>query len=177
MVAIGVRAAKAQFFDRYVKDRVGAMHRKALSKFGRNVRKDARALMKTARKRKRKTKNTMAIRRRGQLIQVSSVPSPPGTAPRSVRGHLKRFLFFLYEPRSKNVVIGPILLPRARNAGNAPVPAVHEQKRRSEGIVHKRSRRKRKRYTVRYPRRPYMIPAFEKNKNSMPGLYRDSLTP
>ena len=76
---------KAMFFDRKaVTDAVDRAARKVLSKFG--------AFVRTAAKH--------SIRKRKAVSQ-------PGQPPSSHAGHLRRLIFFGYDPARKSVVIGP----------------------------------------------------------------------
>lgn len=86
-------------------------------------------------------------------------PSPPGRPPRSRKGQLKRFLFYWYDPHLHDVVVGPILL------GRIAVPGVHEHGGR---ILTKRN-------VLRYPARPFMKPALDKNLRKGVEMYRNSL--
>lgn len=127
-----VKGAKALFFDRgAVVSRLDAAERRVFSRFGAFVRSDARRSM-------RRTK--------------SGKPSKPGRPPRVDVGFLKEFLYFIYEPREHEVLIGPVLL--AGSGSSTPVPGLHE---------HGGTRRFPGGFSVRYPARPYMKPAFNKN--------------
>ena len=90
--------------------------------------------------------------------------SRPGSPPSSHTGLLKRNIFFIYEPSRSNVVIGPILLNKATDA---PVLLEHG------GSVTRRRRGKRVRVT--YRPRPFMGPAFEREKPKLPQMWRDSV--
>lgn len=166
---IQMRLRKARFFDRDIFRGVEEGHKRALARFGAFVRSDARKSMRNARVRKT-ARNTITTRRKGKQVRVSRKPSAPGTPPRAVQGDIKRFLFFEYE--NKNVVIGPWKLPHKTKTRH-PVPAMHEQRHPSHAIV--RRRFKRRTVTQRYPQRPFMVPAFEKNKKKLPGLYKDTV--
>ena len=98
-----------------------------------------------------------SIRRRKSVSQ-------PGSPPTSHTGLLKRNIFFVYEPQRSNVVIGPILLNKATDA-----PALLEH----GGNVTRRRRKKRVRRT--YRPRPFMGPAFEREKPKLPQMWRDSV--
>ena len=98
-----------------------------------------------------------SIRRRRSVSQ-------PGSPPSSHTGLLKRNIFFVYERQRSNVVIGPILLNKATDA-----PALLEH----GGSVTRRRRKKRVRMT--YRPRPFMGPAFEREKPKLPQMWRDSV--
>ena len=98
-----------------------------------------------------------SIRRRKSVSQ-------PGSPPSSHTGLLKRNIFFIYERQRSNVVIGPILLNKGTDA-----PAILEH-----GSSVTRRRRK-KRVRVTYRARPFMGPAFEREKPKLPQMWRDSI--
>lgn len=146
---IGLRAgqAKVLFFDsKKVMAATTKAERRVLSRFGAYVRRSARS----------------SIRRRKK-------PSTPGQPPSSHTGLLKRFIFFAYEPRRRSVVIGPVRLNQ--KTGEA-LPALEHG-----GSVRIVSRRKgaRGRRTVRIRPRPFMGPAFEREKPKLPAMWRDSI--
>jgi hypothetical protein len=99
-------------------------------------------------------------------IRRRKTTSKPGQPPTSWTGLLKRFLFFSYEPARRSVVIGPVRL--GRGDGEAPRLLEHG------GTVARRGRRRRRR-VLRYRARPYMGPAFEKEKPKLPTMWRDSV--
>ena len=98
-----------------------------------------------------------SIRRRKRV-------SEPGQPPSSHTGLLKRNIFFLYEPQRSNVIIGPVLLGKGTDA-----PRLLEH----GGVVTRRKRKRRVR--VKYKPRPFMGPAFEREKPKLPKMWRDSV--
>lgn len=85
------------FFDRRaIRRKTDRATRRVLSRFGSFVRQAAR---RSIRKRKK--------------------ASEPGRPPSSHAGHLRRFIFFGYEPEKRNVVIGPSALS-GPGMGEAP---------------------------------------------------------
>ncbi|OHB56831.1 MAG: hypothetical protein A2Y07_06885 [Planctomycetes bacterium GWF2_50_10] len=83
-----------------------------------------------------------------------------GSPPSSHTGFLKKFIFFGYDTTSISVVIGPAKL----NTGtDAPETLEH-------GGTAKIGR-KRKRIVAR----PFMGPAFKKEQNKLPAIWRDSI--
>ena len=98
-----------------------------------------------------------SIRRRKRI-------SEPGQPPSSHTGLLKRNIFFLYEPLRSSVVIGPVLLGKGTDA-----PRLLEH----GGVVTRRKRKRRVR--VKYKPRPFMGPAFEREKPKLPKMWRDSV--
>lgn len=113
--------------------------RKVLSKFGAFVRRTAKG---SIRKRKKS--------------------APAGQPPSSHTGHLKKFIFFGYEPQKKSVVIGPALLTD-NNRGDAP------------SVLEYGGRTKIKKKNVTISARPFMGPAFEKEKPLLPSMWKDSV--
>ena len=99
-------------------------------------------------------------------IRKRKKTSAPGAPPSSHTGLLKRFIFFSYEPQKKNVVIGPMRLTQ-NNRGEAPSALEYGGK-----VMLDRGKDKTK-VTVRP--RPYMGPAFSKEKQKLPALWRDSV--
>lgn len=94
-------------------------------------------------------------------IRKRKKPSAPGTPPSSHTGLLKRFIFFGYDPNRKSVVIGPERL----NQKTSDAPHTLEYSGRT-AIGKKR---------VKIAARPYMGPAFEKEKQHLPALWKDSV--
>ncbi|MGH7130060.1 MAG: hypothetical protein ACREIV_15925 [Planctomycetaceae bacterium] len=107
-----------------------------------------------------------AFVRRGarSSIRKRKAVSQPGSPPSSHVGLLKRNIFFVYEPERSNVVIGSILLNKGTDA-----PALLEH----GGTVTRR--RKKKRVRMTYRPRPFMGPAFEREKPKLPAMWRDSV--
>jgi hypothetical protein len=107
-----------------------------------------------------------AFVRRGarSSIRKRKRPSEPGMPPSSHTGRLKRNIFFLYERQRGSVVIGPVLL-----SGSTDAPRILEH----GGTTVLRRRKKRVRVT--YQPRPFMGPAFEREKPKLPAMWRDSI--
>lgn len=97
-------------------------------------------------------------------IRKRKSPSPPGQPPRNRTGLLKRFIFFAYEPQDRSVVIGPARLNRSTGA-----PEILEY----GGTATVRTNKKNHKVTI--AARPYMGPAFEKEKQTLPSLWKDSV--
>jgi hypothetical protein len=99
-------------------------------------------------------------------IRKRKKTSPPGKPPTSHTGLLKQFIFFSYEPQRKNVVIGPMRLTQ-NNRGDAPSALEYG------GTVMLDRGKDKTQVSVRS--RPYMGPAFEKEKQKLPALWRDAI--
>jgi phage gpG-like protein len=87
--------------------------------------------------------------------------SESGTPPSSHTGLLKRFIFFGYDPQKRSVVIGPERL----NQKNTDAPHTLEYGGRT--TVNKKR--------IRISARPFMGPAFEKEKPNLPSMWKDSV--
>ena len=78
--------------------------------------------------------------------------SQPGTPPSVHTGLLRQLILYAYDPSSRSVVIGPRLLRRGSIAARTTEEGgVVERKKRRGGVA-----------TLKYPARPYMRPAFQK---------------
>ena len=99
-------------------------------------------------------------------IRKRKKPSAPGSPPSSHVGLLKKFIWFSYEPRRRSVVIGPARLG-GRNRGDAPSLLEYG------GTTTIRRRKRRRMVHIRA--RPYMGPAFEKERVRLPVLWKNSV--
>jgi len=151
---------KSMFFDRAtVISKVDAGTRKVLSRFGAYVRTTAKQSIKNApfmQKKKRGEERTNF--RRGV--------SKPGQPPYSRSGLLKKFIYFGYDPTQRSVVIGPERLS-GWNKGKAPALLEYG------GTTQSNLRGKKR--IVSIAARPYMGPAFEKEKPKLPAMWRNSI--
>ena len=120
--------------------------RSVLSRFGAFVRRTARS----------------SIRRRKKA-------SAPGRPPSSHTGLLKKFIFFGYDASRKSVVIGPAKL----SGKNTGIPRTLEMGGSSLMQIEKKGKRIKKKTAI--AARPYMGPAFEKEKPKVPAMWRDSI--
>jgi hypothetical protein len=137
---------KQCFFDaEKVVRAVGRAQRKALSRAGAFIRRTAR-----------------------QSIRTSKKPAPPGQPPHSHNGQLKRFLWFAYDPEAETVVIGPAGFKRTTDA-----PHTLEFGGRTR-VTYRRHGRK-VRSSARIDARPYMAPAFAKERPNLPKLWAGSV--
>ena len=90
--------------------------------------------------------------------------SQPGQPPFSKQGLIRDFTFFAYDKDSDSVVVGPVGFKRAI------VPALHEFGG-SQTVYHKG-----KSEVAKYPKRPYMKPALDKNINKIPEAFQDFIS-
>jgi len=162
MIGLGIDQAKGLFFDsKKVQATTTKAERRVLSRFGAYVRQSARS----------------SIRKRKKV-------SAPGQPPSSHTGLLKRFILFAYEPERRSVVIGPVRLNA--KIGDAP-PALEyggqvRVASRSRSRLSRAKRRTRRQpsaatrgRTVTIRPRPFMGPAFEREKPKLSAMWRDSV--
>lgn len=97
-------------------------------------------------------------------IRTKKGASSPGQPPHSHVGLLKRLIFFAYDPNARSVVIGPTLLKVS-----SVVPKILE----FGGEVRVPS--KGKTQVLRYKPRPYMGPAFERERAKVDTLWSNSV--
>ncbi len=90
--------------------------------------------------------------------------SEPGQPPSSHTGLLKRNIFFVFSAETRSVVIGPILLNQRTDA-----PRLLEH-----GDTVERTRRS-QRVRMKYRARPFMGPAFDREQQKLPDLWRNSI--
>lgn len=93
--------------------------------------------------------------------------SSPGKPPHSHSGELRDGIFFVYEPRSQSVVIGPV-------GFGTGVPEVLEY---GGNITVSTSRRgePERRKRIKIEARPTMGPAEQKARERIPDAFRDSI--
>jgi len=138
---------KQMFFDRpKVQRKTDSATRRVLSKFGAFVRRAAKSSIRTRQR-----------------------ASAPGEPPSSHTGLLKKFIFFGYDRRRQSVVIGPQRLNQ--KVGDAPEALEHG----GVSTVVEGSRGKRKKRRVKMVARPFMGPAFEREKPKLPAMWRESV--
>ena len=99
-------------------------------------------------------------------IRKRKASSAPGAPPSSHTGLLKRFIFFGYDPSRKSVVIGPMRLTE-NNRGDAPSALEYG------GTATLGEKQDKTRVNIRP--RPFMGPAFEKEKPTLPQLWKQSV--
>ena len=154
------------FFDRpAIKRAVNKAQRSVLSRAGAFIRQTAKTSL-------RKRKGT----------------APPGGAPYSHTGLLRKFLLFGYDPRSESVVVGPGKLAKP---GSAPHTLEYGGTTRAtrnmvfhsgpvgrgaKGEFTKGKRRWIKKGTImKVAARPFMGPAMAKELPNFPSLWRNSI--
>lgn len=99
-------------------------------------------------------------------IRKRKTVSEPGSPPSSHVGLLKKLIYFGYDPGRKSVVIGPT--PLNRSGGEAPPLLEYGGRARRKG-------RKGKLVAATYRPRPFMGPAFEREKPKLPEMWANSI--
>jgi hypothetical protein len=100
-------------------------------------------------------------------IRKRKAISQPGSPPSSHVGTLKRLIYFGYDAQRQSVVIGPTPLH-----GQAEAPPLLEYGGDTRG-----KDRRGKNVRMSYKARPFMGPAFENEKKSLPSLWASSIKP
>ena len=98
-------------------------------------------------------------------IRKRKAVSEPGQPPSSHVGLLRKLIYFGYDPTRRSVVIGPTPLH-----GTAEAPPLLEYGGRA-----RRRGRKGRNVMASYRARPFMGPAFEREKPKLPAMWRDSV--
>lgn len=148
MISLKITQAQRLFFDRpHVLNRIEEARVRALSKAGAYVMKAARGMLRTA---------------RGKSVNK---PSKPGRPPKSRTGLLRDHIYFVFDPQTLSVVVGPARLNRTLGA-----PALHEF-----GGVRFRRDAIGKSQRLKYPPRPYMRPALGKSLPKLPEAFRNAV--
>ena len=166
MLGMKINAAKSNFFDRAkVINAVDKAARKILSKVGAFIRQDAKQSIRPARMKplgalSEKERKSYERRVREWKARGKGGPKPrrplqhsrPGDPPRSILGLLRKLIFFVWDPARKSVVIGPA---KINSKSDAPSALEH-----GAGKIR---------------RRPYMQPAYERNKAKIAAMWRNSV--
>ncbi|MCL2348594.1 MAG: hypothetical protein FWC50_10095 [Planctomycetaceae bacterium] len=140
MIRFNIKTAKKFFFDRKkIKRKVDVRTRKVLSQFGSYVRRSAR-----------------------QSIRPSNRTSPPGHPPFSHSGKLRKNIFFMFDPKRRSVVIGPVIYP-GKTGRALPALEYGGKTDMPDGDV------------VRIEARPFMGPAFQANIALVPSLWAGAI--
>lgn len=161
-----VNAAKNFFFDRQsITAGMDKAERFAMMRFGARVRADGRQNIRKRRPRALQLKRDAA----GRFASGDKTSaSRPGQGPTNQTGLLKRFIFFQYDPVAQNVVIGPIKL-YDRAGENVPDILEHG----GMATLIDPEKKTRKRYMM--APRPFMQPAFERQKLKLKDYWQDAM--
>lgn len=163
------------FFDReMVVKQLNRSEKSRLSMAGAYVRRSARSSMRKARRKRvselRDDERTAYFAAVDRAKAAGRKPpriwyfahSKPGEPPRSIFDLVRSHLYFVYDPASRSVVVGPAKL----NGSTGSVPAVLEH-----GGTTTNSRGR----SVYIAARPFMRPALEANVDKFPELFRNAL--
>lgn len=99
-------------------------------------------------------------------IRKRKAISDPGSPPSSHVGLLRKLIYFGYDLRQRSVVIGPTPLH-----GTAEAPPLLEY----GGTARRRRGRRGRLVTATYRPRPFMGPAFEREKPKLPAMWAGSV--
>lgn len=169
------QAQKMFFYDRAGRQRifngVDKARHKALNRAGALIRTIARRSLKPARQKSigemteqekarwlSQVENWRARGKTGPKPRRPKQSSKPGEPPRNHAGHLKKFLYYAFDPQSKSVVIGPAVLPQISTPG---VPGILEYGGVSEGS--------------RIEPRPFMRPAEAKARRDYTDVWKNAI--
>ena len=172
--AFTINQAKSRFLDvQKIENEADRANYRSLARFGAFVRRDAMDRMRSR-----------------------SRSASPGQGPTKWMGYLKRFLYFIPDLGSQNVIIGPARLSNMPTPGGMTVPELLEY----GGTVRRRVTRsmlgrifRARRYnrdaadvfralkpymgqtvSMQYEPRQYMGPAFEENQSRVDDIWADS---
>lgn len=93
--------------------------------------------------------------------------SRPGEPPSSHTGLLRRFILFGYDRRTDSVVVGPV--------GFRGSDAPHVLEFGGKTVIYRRRQGRLVRQQVRIAARPYMAPAFARERTSIPRVWHGSI--
>lgn len=190
MMKFKINQAKAGFFDSdAVMKAVDDASRKALSKAGAFIMTDAKRSMRPAKQapasslkpaQQASFKRRMKLFKEGKIAQKPKRPlvaSKPGEPPRTRVGFIKKFLYFAFDSQTKSVVVGPALLNKTTMAqatleegGTAVIKSLRFVTRDGQVTTETTSK------TITIEPRPYMQPAYGRNKEKVAELFRNSIT-
>lgn len=154
---------------------------------GKNWFFDSDAVLKvtTAAERKVLSKQGAFVRRRARAsIRKRAKPSQPGQPPRSVKGFLRQFLYFVFDPQTRSVVVGPAAFksrPRTPSLLEFGGTSTRQEVRlrhqwvtaRLQGRLPKKL--KSRRVPVAYGARPYMGPALDAERPKFADMWKDAV--
>ncbi|MBI5864318.1 MAG: hypothetical protein HZB38_07410 [Planctomycetes bacterium] len=100
-------------------------------------------------------------------IRTRKGPAPPGSPPHSHEGSLRRLIFFGYDRSSDSVVVGPVGFRKSTAPNVLEFGGTTLVTTRRRGHVMKQK--------VRVETRPYMGPAFEKERPKLPRMWAGSV--
>lgn len=175
MIHLKVDDASRFFFNsEEVLSAVNYSNRQVLRKYGGLVRKIARRSLRKARQKpvgqlteeeRTKLRIRQEIAKRTGKPQPARplLPSKPGEPPRVITGLLKKFTYFVFDPATQSVLVGPVKL----NQKSDGVPEALEYGGRSTNA---------KGEQIQIDARPWMTPANAIAMKQLPGMWANSVT-
>lgn len=175
MIKLKIDDAKRMFFNAdIIGDAVNKSSRQVLKKYGGLVRKIARRSLRKARQKpigqltEEERKN---LRIRQEIAKRTGKPKParpllpskPGEPPRVITGLLKKFTYFVFDPATQSVLVGPVKLHQKSDG----VPEALEFGGRSTDT---------KGRPITIKARPWMTPANAIAMKQLPGMWANSVT-
>lgn len=100
-------------------------------------------------------------------IRSRKGPAPPGKPPHSHEGSLRRLIFFGYDRASDSVVVGPVGFRKSTAPNTLEFGGTTQVMTWRRGHVMKQK--------ARVETRPYMVPAFEKERPKLPRMWAGSV--
>lgn len=176
MIGFDIQGAKKLFFDRHaVTSAVDRANFRNISRLVAFIKRRAQTSMRKARQ-KKLSEMTLEERRRYRIRQEIArregrsgrvakplAHSKPGEPPRWITKLLRTHLYSIWDKGTRSGLAGPALL-----RGKQTSPTVPELLEYGGTVTRKGGR-------FRYEARPYMQPAYEKEKGKIPSLWRNSV--
>lgn len=175
------RAAAIESFDQLaVYKKMVAAEKKPVKDFGNFVRRAAKGLIRPAAKSKlervriarlvynrSRTPATRQLALEVLIAAQEAASAPPGSPPRSVKGHLKKNIFDAWDSSTRSEVIGPVALgagvaPHALEYGGASVTKIRKNNQTITRVVNIRPH-------------PFMQPALAREAPKFPKLFAGAL--
>lgn len=180
MIGVTLDRSKTRFFDKLLMKVVDKTTFDNLSKIGAFVRKTAKGLIRD--------------------VGKKGTPSKPGKPPKSRTGILKEFIYFAFDPRAYSVVVGPAKTNQVFfNGAGQPVrgtvpnvleyggsiqvlevwmPRLKKWQRADLRSKRKLAGRQTRLRKVKIAARPYMQPAWEKERSNkkLADIWKDTVT-
>lgn len=168
MIGFNINQAKSMFFDsKAVMAKVPPAERRALSKFGAEVRKVAQKSILTPRDDSSKPGKPPHGHISGTRTRVSK--STGKTRKRGV-SLLREYIYFVYEADKHGVIIGP-----AKLNGTEAGDALESLEYGGQSVAVGREKGRRVKRRVRIAARPFMHPAFDAVVPELDDYWRDAI--
>lgn len=174
MRLVNFGTAKSGFFDTSaVTRRLARYERRVLSLFGRNVRQTSRKSIKIRRKGFANRDERGRFLKKGERARSISRPGQPPFAHTADKFKTIRNILYYYDRQRGSVVIGPVKLGGVKGR---QVPSTLEYGGRGRVRVRDTQAGVTKTVRASYRPRPFMHPAYDKEKrDSLPRLLKNTL--